>query len=405
MSINKGTLDELRIDRNRAPRSLPWRGIGIAALVLVIGVVVCVFWSNRKAPALVRVATVLETSSNPNSQQTVLNASGYVTARRQATVSSKVTGQIIEVLFEEGQRVEAGQVLARVDSSNIKAGLQLAQAQAQSAKVAIEETQAQLAQSEKDLKRSLVLAEQQINSQSDVERAQLDVATLKARLARQQADVTVADKQVATWDRQLDDTVIRAPFTGVVISKAAQPGEMISPLSAGGAFTRTGICTLVDMASLEIEVDVNENYINRVVPGRRVEAALDAYVDWKIPGKVIAIIPTADRQKATVKVRVGFDQLDPRMLPDMSVKVSFQGADNAVATSKVNVPKAAIRKDDGRDIVFVLKDGRIERRAVTIGAESNGEFPILSNLVGGDKVIIEGPQDLKDGDPVKEKKT
>ena len=145
----------------------------------------------------------------------------------------------------------------------------------------------------------------------------------EAHLAQQKLDVVVAERNVALWQQQMDDMIIRAPFDGVVTTKDAQPGEMISPVSAGGGFTRTGIGTIVDMDSLEIEIDVNESYINRVEPGQPVEATLDAYPDWKIPCKVIAIIPTADRQKSTVKVRVGFDQLDPRILPDMSVKVAF----------------------------------------------------------------------------------
>jgi len=192
------------------------------------------------------------------------------------------------------------------------------------------------------------------------------------------------------------------------VAKAAQPGEMISPMSAGGAYTRTGVCTIVDMNSLEIEVDVNENYINRVSPGQRVEAVLDAYSDWKIPCKVIAIIPTADRQKATVKVRIGFDQIDPRMLPDMGVKVSFLGlekpATEAAAPAGVMVPKAAVRKDGVTDIVFVSAAGKAQRRAVTLGPERNGAISILSNLNAGEQVIVDGPETLKDGVAVKEKK-
>src|SRR5207237_800120 len=155
-----------------------------------------------------------------------------------------------------------------------------------------------------------------------------------------------------------------------VTSKNAQPGEMISPLSAGGAFTRTGICTIVDMESLEVEVDVNESYINRVQGGQPVEATLDAYQEWKIPCKVIAIIPTADRQKSTVKVRVGFDKLDPRILPEMSIKVAFREAvtGGSAASRGVAVPKAAIQQRDGRDVVLVVQNGVAERRAVTFAS-------------------------------------
>ncbi|HKS38839.1 MAG TPA: efflux RND transporter periplasmic adaptor subunit, partial [Verrucomicrobiae bacterium] len=198
---------------------------------------------------------------------------------------------------------------------------------------------------------------------------------------------------------------IRAPFAGIVTSKNAQPGEMISPMSAGGGFTRTGICTIVDMSSLEIEVDVNESFINRVGSGQPVEATLDSYPDWRIPAKVIAIIPTADRQKATVKVRVGFEKLDPRMLPDMGVKVAFQSTGEAPAASRnVVVPKTAVRQHDSRAVVWIVRDGRVERRAVTAGPARGDEVTIAAGLSGGDRVVVEGPADLADGTRVTEAK-
>ena len=406
MSMNKGSLEDLRIDRSRAPRPLPWGRIVLAGFILLVIAAALLFWRNHKAPALVRTVAAVE-SSGASLRLTVLNASGYVTARRQATVSSKVTGQITEVLFEEGQKVEAGQILARIDPSNINTSLHLTEAQLESARVALDETKVQFEQSQRELKRFLALAETHISSQSEVDKAQSDSDVLQARLARQKADVTVAEKQVAYWQQQAEDTVIRAPFAGIVVSKTAQPGEIISPMSAGGAFTRTGICTLVDMASLEIEVDVNENYINRVIPEQPVQAVLDAYSDWKIPAKVIAIIPTADRQKATVKVRVGFAKLDPRILPDMGVKVAFQGGGELApgGASSVTIPRAAVRNDGGRDIIWVVKDAKVERRAVKIGQEQNGGVPVLSNLTGGEKVVLEGAEGLKDGDAVQEKKS
>jgi RND family efflux transporter MFP subunit len=214
---------------------------------------------------------------------------------------------------------------------------------------------------------------------------------------------------VTNWQQQVDDMVIRSPFDGVVTTKNAQPGEMISPISAGGGFTRTGIGTVVDMNSLEIELDVNESYINRVEPGQAAEAALDAYSDWKIPCKVIAIIPTADRQKATVKVRVGFDKLDPRILPDMAVKVAFHEAAGAPAATtlarSVIVPKSALQNQDGHDVLFAVENGRAVRRAVTV-SETQGADDVLSAGVSvGEKVIVEVPAGLKDGAAVKEKKS
>jgi HlyD family secretion protein len=222
---------------------------------------------------------------------------------------------------------------------------------------------------------------------------------------RQEADIAVAERELAVWKQQLDDTIIRAPFAGVVTAKNAQPGEMISLMSSGGGFTRTGICTIVDMSSLEIEVDVSESYINRVEPGQPVEATLDAYPDWRIPAKVITIIPTADRQKATVKVRVGFDKLDPRILPDMSAKVAFQSkGETAVTTRSVTIPKAAVRQRDGRDIVWIVNGGRLESRAVTLGAELGDDVAVAAGLNSGERVVVEGPGTLAEGARVTEAK-
>jgi RND family efflux transporter MFP subunit len=215
----------------------------------------------------------------------------------------------------------------------------------------------------------------------------------------------VAERQVDLQRANLNDMVVRAPFSGVAITKDAQPGEMISPVSAGGGFTRTGICTIVDMSSLEIEVDVNESYINRVSAGQKVEAVLDAYPDWKIPAHVITTIPSADRQKATVKVRIGFDQLDPRILPDMGVKVSFLRDESSsqarAVTPRALVPKAAIRSVDGRSVVFVVQQDRVERRAVSVGEQNGDQVEVLSGVSAGERVVIDGPQGLKDGDKVK----
>jgi HlyD family secretion protein len=250
------------------------------------------------------------------------------------------------------------------------------------------------------------LLKNKIAAQADYDRAEATHLALKARLDQQQAEVTVAEKQVAFWHQQLDDTIIRAPFGGIVTSKNAQPGEMISPISAGGGFTRTGICTIVDMESLEIEIDVNESYINRVRPGQAVEATLDAYADWKIPCKVIAIIPTADRQKSTVKVRVGFDHLDPRILPEMSVKVAFREAEGSgpVAGRTVIVPKAALQQQDGRDVVLVVQGGRAERRAVTVSKALADEVVISAGVAAGERVIVDGLKGLRDGSAVAEKR-
>ena len=401
MSPEKSTLDTLRIDRSPAGegRSGGW---WLAIVVLAIGLgLAWIWWRHAHRPVAVRTVTVQ--SSRANGSRTVLNASGYVTARRQATVSSKATGKIMEVFIEEGVAVKEGQVLAKIDDSNVRTSLELAQAQFKAAKAALDETRVQLAQAQLELRRARELRTNQIASQSDLDRAQSDSDTLQARLDRQGVEAAVAERQVAVWQQQLEDTVIRASFAGMVVSKNAQPGEMISPISAGGGFTRTGIGTIVDMDSLEIEVDVNESYINRVVAGQPVEATLDSYPDWKIPAKVIAIIPTADRQKATVKVRVGFVQLDPRILPDMGVKVAFQGAGGLAASDAVvAVPKGAVHEKSGQDIVWVARNGRAELRSVTIGASNGDDITIKNGLATGEKVIVSDPAKLVEGGPVKE---
>jgi RND family efflux transporter MFP subunit len=315
-------------------------------------------------------------------------------------VSSKVTGKVVEVLIEEGMKVEAGQVLARLDDSNIKESLLIAEAQLESAGKVVDETRPNLRFAIAEKKRFTDLVATQAASQSDYNRAETQAQALEATLARQESDVKVAERQVSSWKQQMDDNIIRAPFAGVITTKDSQPGEMLSPVSAGGGFTRTGICTIVDMSSLEIEVDVSESYINRVQSGQRVEATLDAYGDWRIPAKVIAIIPAADRQKATVKVRIGFEKLDPRILPDMGVKVAFLSvAEEKSITPQRQfiVPTAAVQKVNGRDVVWVVKDRKVERRAVAVAQVTGDEATLSAGLFDGETVVIQTSQALSDG--------
>ena len=405
MTPPKTTLDDLRIERKAKPDSpapvLPVM-FGIFAL---IGVAAVVWWLNRAKPIEVRTVMAREAGGG-GMDRTVLNASGYVTARRAATVSSKVTGKVVELLIEEGLKVKEGQVLARLDDTNVKASLRLAEAQLESARAALAETRVRITEAEQELKRQADLVKNRIATQADFDHAEAAALALKAKLEQQQADVIVADRQVVTWQQQMEDVVIRAPFSGVVTSKNAQPGEMISPISAGGGFTRTGICTIVDMDSLEIEIDVNESYINRVQAGQPVEATLDAYADWKIPCKVIAIIPTADRQKSTVKVRVGFDKLDARILPEMSVKVAFRetGGTSAVTTRAVTIPKTAVQQQEGHDVVFIVQNGRAERRAVTVSSTGTDEVLVAAGVAAGERVVADSPKGLAEGVKVKELK-
>ncbi|HLH56430.1 MAG TPA: efflux RND transporter periplasmic adaptor subunit [Verrucomicrobiae bacterium] len=402
---SKPSLDDLRIERKERPAagSKVWVGVLLAFLLITGGVV---FWWF-KAPHPIEVRTVVARESTSSTvDRTVLNASGYVTARREATVSSKVTGKVVEVLVEEGMKVQEGQVLARLDDTNVKTSLFLAEAQLVSSSNSLAETRVRIREADQELTRQSGLLKANVAMQSDYDHAEAAALALKAKLVQQESDITVAERQVEYWRQQLDDTIIRAPFAGIVTSKNAQPGEMISPISAGGGFTRTGICTIVDMGSLEIEIDVNESYINRVEPGQPVEAALDAYPDWKIPCKVIAIIPTADRQKSTVKVRVGFDKLDPRILPEMSVKVGFREAAGAATPGRnsVIVPKSAVHQQDGHDVVMVVQNDHAERRAVTVSTSTAEESTITAGVSSGEKVILEWPAGLTEGVKINEQK-
>ena len=404
-------LASLQIDRSEEERRRAWPSVLLVVLVVAAVATMAWFWLLR--PRTPEVTTAVARAVRRDQEATVLNASGYVTARRQATVSSKVTGRVLEVLIEEGMEVEEGQVMARLDDSNARASLGLAEAEVGAARAALNETEVRRDEAEVDLNRIGELVDRKVLSEAERDRAQAAFDSLVARIEQQRTQIEVAARRVAVWQQEIDDRTIRAPFAGVVISKNAQPGEMISPLSAGGAFTRTGIGTVVDMTSLEIEVDVNESYINRVRAGQAVEASLDAYSDWQIPAHVIAIVPTADRQRATVRVRIGFEALDPRILPDMGVKVAFRetsvppgealGSEGDVVSVRpgVIVPPGAVRKDGNRDIVYVVRDDTVERRAVTLGDPVDQDVVILSGLAAGETVVVDGPADLSDGDSVR----
>ena len=405
--MEKSTLDQLRIER--APEketpgfSKTW--LFIVVLLLLAASAGYYYWFENGSSIEVRTLVARELRSE--AAATVLNASGYVTARRQATVSSKFTGKVTEVLIEEGMLVEQDQVLARLDDANIRASFQLAEAQLISSQRSLKETDVLLQEARLNFDRTRRLVEKDLASEVELDRNRALAGSLDAQLQRKRADVDVASRQLDIYRQQLEDTIIRAPFAGVVVAKNAQPGEMISPISAGGGFTRTGIGTIVDMSSLEIEIDVNEAYINRVKPGQDVVATLDAYPAWKIPCHVIAIIPTADRQRATVEVRVGFNELDQRVLPDMGVKVAFQEVErettDATKATGLLVPLGAIRNGEGRDYIFVVIEGRAERRAVATGETFDNNILVTSGLSSGERVVTEGPLELTDGDAVQEK--
>lgn len=396
MPLDKEALESLRRTAGAGATQYA-RGPGRRRLWLLLGAVAIVAaivsWRLATAPVPVQTVTV----DAPAADGAVLNASGYVVARRLATVSSKVTGRIAEVLFEEGAAVEAGQVLARLDDATGRADHEVAVRSLEAARRSLREIEVRLADAQKTLDRNRSLVERALVAQSALDASQAEVAALQARLAAAGAEVNVAQARVAVSRQGLDDLLIRAPFIGVVISKDAQPGETVSPISAGGGFTRTGIATIVDMESREIEVDVNEAYINRVHDEQRVEAVLDAYPDWKMPGRVISIVPTADRQKATVRVRIGFEQLDPRILPDMGIKVRFLEDRAGPEPAAVTLDRRALVRGEGGTSVWVVRDGKVERRAVTTGDEQDGRVVVLDGLQGGEAVVVDPPQRLREG--------
>jgi RND family efflux transporter MFP subunit len=408
----KALLGQLRIDREPepggfAPGKRTWIIAAVVALLVMLGGGAWLALSARGGLA-VHIATAQPLAS-AGGVASVLDATGYVTARREATVSAQITGTVTQVLFDEGDHVKAGQVIARLDDTAQRAALAQAQAQEQSAQALLRQDEAQLAQYQRDVKRDEDLVTRHLVSQQETEQARTRVDTGAALMQSQKKQVEVAGANVRAAQVQLDYCTVRAPFTGVVIAKAAQVGEIVSPFSAGGGFTRTGIGTLVDMDSLEIEVDVNEAYINRVEPGQPVSSVLNAYPDWRIPSHVIAIIPTADRSKATVKVRIGFDTKDERIVPDMGVRVSFEEKAGAGAVHQerprgVLVPTDALRKDGSEDVVFVVKDHRARRRAVTVGGGSGDTRQVLAGLAAGETVIVDAPAGLKDDTAVSEAK-
>jgi len=331
---------------------------------------------------------------------TVLNASGYVTPRRRATVSAKITGKVTEVLVEEGMHVTEGQVLARLDDSDARRRHDAIRAARDVARASLDEIEVQLADAERTLRRTLDLREQGVSSQQNLDSATAAVDGLRARLEVARRSLSAAEAELAVTQQDLENYTVRAPFAGIAVSKDAQPGEMVSPVSAGGGFTRTGISTIVDMASLEIEVDVNESYIAKVSPGQPADAVLDAYPDWHLPATVRTVIPTADRQKATVKVRLTFDALDPRILPDMGVKVAFREtaaeAESAPPAQSL-VPSSAVRRDGDRPVVFVLQGDHLERRAVTVGRPLGSDLEIVAGVAAGEQVVVGGDATLTDG--------
>jgi RND family efflux transporter MFP subunit len=399
-------ISQLKIDRttpvaNRRSWLLP----GAALAIVGVAFGGWLFFGMGSATAFVETDTARKPPS-VTAANSVLDASGYVVARRQATVSSKVTGKVVEVFVEEGMHVEKDQVVAKLDDTTQRAQLSLAMAQAEVSRATLDEIEAQLRIARLERDRLRDLAGRNLTSKSSLDTAEASYDQIAARLETGRENVKVSERNIDLAADSLSNMTIRAPFAGTVVSKDAQPGEMISPISAGGGFTRTGICTIIDTDSLEIEVDVNEAYIQRVKTGQAVSATLDAYSNWHIPAEVIAIVPTADRQKATVKVRIGFLERDERVLRDMGVKVAFLGAgmptENSQEIRGVLIIREALRSDAGGDFVWLVRDDKLEKRPVEIGGQRDrAQVLVVNGLNPGDTVVRSSDTPLLVGQSIK----
>jgi RND family efflux transporter MFP subunit len=406
LNAPKHDLGSLKIPESHRKNSRTSKRVVFAVLpLLVLAGIMVLAYSFRIQKPSVEVAAAQRPENG--GIQTLLNASGYVTPRRRATIAAKITGRVTGVLFDEGTHVHQGQLLASLDDSDAKRALDSAKADRDASQAAIADFEVQLKNAEIELYRARELEKEGIQTQQALDNASMQADSLKAKIVLAKQQVAASQARIGVAQQALDNCTIRAPFDGIVVSKDAQVGEMVSPVSAGGGFTRTGIATIVDMKSNEIEVDVNESYIARVTPQQRVKATLDAYPDRALDAKVRTVIPTADRQKATVKVRITFDKLEDFILPDMGVKVAFleDEQDKTKSTEKgpqavAFIPKSAVRSDSNSPFVLLVQDGKVERRAVRLGAGRGTDVAVLSGLAPGDSLVVKGPDNLHDGDKV-----
>ena len=408
----KPDLGSLRIQDGQRSQSKMGKRVLIASIpVLILAIIVAAAFAFRNQKPVVEVAAAAKPDAG--GRQALLNASGYITPRRRATIAAKITGRVTGVFFDEGTRVSEGQLLATLDDSDVKRSLDSAKADRDSAQAAIADYEVQLRNSNTQLRRAQDLQAAGVQTQEALDNARTAVDSLKAKIELAKQQVAATESRIAVAQQAVDNCTIRAPFAGVVVSKDAQVGEMVSPNSAGGGFTRTGIATIVDMHSNEIEVDVNESYIARVENGQQVAATLDAYPDKPFPAKVRTVIPTADRQKATVKVRITILNLEKYdfILPDMGVKVAFLENEQPARRGKSKdketgpqavafIPKSAVRSDATVSFVLLVRDGKVERRAVSLGLDRGTEVAVLSGVAPGDSLVVKGPEGLHDGDKV-----
>ena len=383
-------LAELRIDRTPPPR----RGMPgwLRAAVVFVAVGVVGFFAlrlSRGSAAVTVTAGTAEATGGGSANGAGISANGYVVARTKASVSSKILGRLAWIGVTEGSQVRLNQIIARLESADYEAALLAANA-------TVAQLDAQHVQAQRDLKRAQSLRQQNLVSDADLESAEtkVEVSLAQANAARAQAKLAEAT---------LENTRVRAPFSGTVLRKDAEVGEIVAPSSAGGGLTRTAIVTMADLSTLEVEVDVNEAYIAQVVNGQPARITLDAYPDTSFAGRVRQVVPTADRQKATVLVKVSILDRDPRILPEMGAKVVFEAHDAQIAAAprRVFVPEAAIVQSGGRAFVWIMQDGAVRQQAVDVGPARGDRIEVRQGLLGGESLVLSPPAGLKDGSKVK----
>jgi HlyD family secretion protein len=405
-------LSKLRINRDAPPASVRralGRNLVIFGAALVVIAATTLAMKARAVPTVeVVTATAGGGSGAPAGGATSVTANGYVVARTKASVSAKTAGRLAYLGVSEGSYVRRGNIIARLDNAELQAAVSQAQANVASAEAtAIEATadRDQLAREAARL-RDIRAANPTLISQQDLESATSRAAQAEARLSAALARKRSADAGLRLAEASNENTIIRAPFTGTVLRKDAEVGEVVAP-SVGGGLTRGAVVTMADLTTLEVEVDVNEAYIGRIAGGRPARITLDAYPDTTFRGVVRQVVPTADRQRATVQVKVSIDDRDPRILPEMGAKVDFlepaprAGAIAAPAPTTIRLPSTAVRTDGGASVVWLVRDGRLVKKPVTTGPVSGGFLEIRSGLSGGEQILIGGVAAPVDGMRVK----
>jgi RND family efflux transporter MFP subunit len=384
-------LSALRIDRSQPP---PRTGMPPAVLAVVVMLIVAVagfvgLRFARGSAALTVTLGTAEATGGGSASGEGISANGYVVARTKASVSSKILGRLAWTNVTEGSHVDVGEVIAKLESADYEAAVNAAQA-------TLAQLEAQNVQAQRDLKRAQALRTQNLLSDADLENTQtkLDVAVAQMNSARAQAALAQAN---------LENTRVRAPFSGTVLRRDAEVGEIVAPSSAGGGLTRTAIVTMADLSTLEVEVDVNEAYIAQVRNAQPARITLDAYPDTSFSGRVRQVVPTADRQKATVLVKVSILDHDPRILPEMGAKVVFEahGADVQAAPRRVFVPQAAVSDVGGKSSVWVVEDGKVRQQSVEVGPQRGDRIEVRQGLAGGESLVLNAPAALKNGSKVK----